>query len=130
MFKVASLFVFLVLFIGCKPYNSNDANSSFIQGRWVLVDVKSKEHDTVDVNYEKQLTYLVFSGDSCTQQLVDIDEVSHFSFSIRNYHLNLEMDSVLFNTLRIEKLTDDSLILSKGSHNVWSYKRVGTNIYD
>lgn len=107
----------------CKPYNSDEANHKLIQGKWMLVDVERDMFDTVKVDYNKQLTYLIFNDNKCSQQMVDLNETSNYTFTIRDFDLNLYTDSVLNNTLHINKLTTDSLILSKGDSGLWKYKK-------
>lgn len=122
--KLILLSLFTSLLLCCKPYNSDKANHKLIQGKWILVDTQHNLLDTVKVDYDKQITYLVFSGNKCSQQMVDLNEISDYTFTISNFELNLHTDSLLNNTLRINLLTADSLILSKGDDSLWKYKRV------
>jgi hypothetical protein len=122
--KIILLALFTCLLLCCKPYDSDKANHKFIQGKWMLVDVERNLFDTVKVDYDKQITYLIFSGDKCSQQMVDLNETSEYTFTIRNFELNLRTDSVLNNSLHIDMLTADSLILSKGDDSLWKYKKV------
>ncbi|MDR1090467.1 MAG: hypothetical protein LBL79_05260 [Prevotella sp.] len=90
----------------------------------MLADAKRDLFDTVKVDYDKQITYLIFSGDKCSQEMVDLNEISDYTFTISNFELNLYTDSMLNNTLHINLLTADSLILSKGDDSLWKYKKV------
>jgi hypothetical protein len=122
--KIILLILFTGLLLCCKPYNSDEANHKFIQGKWMLADAKRDLFDTVKVDYDKQITYLIFSGDKCSQEMVDLNEISDYTFTISNFELNLYTDSMLNNTLHINLLTADSLILSKGDDSLWKYKKV------
>ncbi|MFV0538227.1 MAG: hypothetical protein ACK5M3_12790 [Dysgonomonas sp.] len=122
--KIILLALFTSLLLCCKPYNSNEANNRFIQGKWMLVDADRDLFDTVDVDYNKQITYLIFNGNKCSQQMVDLNETSDYTFTIQDFELNLYTDSVLNNSLHIDILTADSLILSKGENSSWKYKRI------
>lgn len=122
--KIILLTLFTSLLLCCKPYNSDKANHKLIQGKWMLVDAKRGLLDTVKVDYDKQITYLVFNGDKCSQQMVDLNETSEYTFTISDFELNLHTDSVLNNTLHINLLTADSLILSKGDDSLWKYKKI------
>lgn len=108
----------------CTPYNSDSANLKLIQGKWILVDVKRDAYDSVEVDYNKQITYLTFEGDTCIQELVDLAESSKYSFTIQNFNLNLYKASALDNSLNISLLTSDSLILSKGNDGTWRYLKI------
>lgn len=112
---------FIALLFSCKPYNSDEANHKLIQGKWMLVDVERGALDSVKVDYYKQVTYLTFEGNKCSQQMIDLNEVSNYSFSIRDFRLDLYSDSLLSSSLNIDMLTTDSLILSKGNNSVWKY---------
>lgn len=122
--KIILLTLFTSLLLCCKPYNSDKANHKLIQGKWMLVDAERNLLDTIKVDYDKQITYLVFNGDKCSQQMVDLNEISEYTFTISDFELNLHTDSVLNNTLHINLLTADSLILSKGDDSLWKYKRI------
>ncbi|MDR1708028.1 MAG: hypothetical protein LBR46_08480 [Prevotella sp.] len=90
----------------------------------MLVDADRELFDSVNIDYDKQITYLVFNGDKCSQQMVDLNEISDYTFTIQDFDLNLYTDSVLNNTLHIDMLTADSLILSKGENSLWKYKKI------
>lgn len=122
--KIILLALFAGLLLCCKPYNSNEANGKLIQGKWMLVDTDRDLFDTVKIDYNKQVTYLIFNGDKCSQQMVDLNEISDYRFTIEDFNLNLYTDSVLNNTLHINLLTADSLILSKGENSMWKYKKI------
>jgi hypothetical protein len=119
--KILFFTLFICLLYGCKPYNSDEASHKLIQGKWMLVDAEREGYDTVKVDYSKQITYLIFNDSKCTQQLVDLDEASDYSFSVRNFNLELYKDSVLYNSLHINMLTSDSLVLSNGTNSLWKY---------
>ena len=51
------------LLCGCTPYNADKVNTSLIQGKWILADVDRTIYDNVDVDYNKDRTYLIFDGD-------------------------------------------------------------------
>ncbi|GHV14241.1 hypothetical protein FACS1894179_02560 [Bacteroidia bacterium] len=122
--KIILLTLFTSLLLCCKPYNSDEANHKFIQGKWMLVDAERNLFDTINVDYNKQITYLIFNGNKCSQQMVDLNETSEYTFTISDFELNLHTDSVLNNTLHINLLTADSLILSKGENSLWKYKKI------
>lgn len=112
------------LLLCCKPYNSDEANHKLIQGKWILVDTDHDLFDTVKVDYSKQITYLIFNDDKCSQQMVDLNEISDYTFTIQDFNLSLYTDSVLNSTLHINLLSADSLILSKGENSLWIYKKI------
>ena len=116
--------LFTSLLLCCKPYNSDEANQKLIQGKWMLVDADRDLLDTIKVDYNKQVTYLVFTGNKCSQQMVDLNETTDYTFTISDFDLNLHTDSVLDNKLHIDLLTADSLILSKGDKSLWKYKKI------
>jgi hypothetical protein len=122
--KTIFFILFTSLLLCCKPYNSDEANHKLIQGKWMLVDADRELFDSVNIDYDKQITYLVFNGDKCSQQMVDLNEISDYTFTIQDFDLNLYTDSVLNNTLHIDMLTADSLILSKGENSLWKYKKI------
>lgn len=79
--------------------------------------------DTVEVDYARELTFLVFEGDKCTQLMPDLKDTVHFTFVIHDYYLKLYKDSTLINNLNIDSLTQDKLILSqKKSEHI--YKKI------
>lgn len=122
--KIILLILSCSLLLCCKPYNSDEANYRFIQGKWMLVDADRDLFDTINVDYNKQITYLIFNGNKCSQQMVDLNETSDYIFTIKDFELNLYTDSVLNNSLHIDMLTADSLILSKGENSLWKYKKI------
>ncbi|MDR2954479.1 MAG: hypothetical protein LBV43_05315 [Prevotella sp.] len=120
-----SLFIIttIYLFAACTPYNSNEANIRMIQGTWLLQDVEHSVLDTVTVDYNEERTYLIFKGSDCIQYMPDLQDTLKFTFAIRDYKLILFRDSLILNTLHIDTLTNESLILShEKSERV--YKRI------
>lgn len=122
--KTVLLLTLITLLHCCTPYNSDDANFKMIQGKWMLVDVDRDAYDSVEVDYNQQITYLTFERDTCIQELVDLGESSKYSFTIQNFNLSLFQNSVLDNSLNIDLLTPDSLILSRGNDGVWRYLKI------
>ena len=115
-------FVVFVLF-SCTPYNSDRENLQLIQGKWMLVDVNDLVYDTVFVDYEKEITYLFFEGNECTELMQDLNDTTHFNFQIRDYNLSLLKDNMLISIFSITTLTKDSLVLSTDkSHR--KYKKI------
>ena len=105
---------------GCKRFNSDEFNQQMIQGKWRLMDVKRKAYDSIMIDYNQQVTYLVFDGNNCTQEMVGLT-TSNYTFSIHNYTLTLYADSVFDNKLEINTLTKDSLIFTQGRNSKWKY---------
>jgi hypothetical protein len=116
------LFLTGYLLCGCTPYNADKVNSGLIQGKWILADVDRAIYDSVNVDYNKERTYLIFDGDKCTQYMSDRKDSMNFRFTIHNYELNLYKDDVPFRSLDIETLSKDSLVLSV-TENKWVYKK-------
>lgn len=104
----------------CKHFDSDALNRQQIQGRWRLVDVERKAYDSVKIDYSQQVTYLIFDGDKCVQDMIGL-KTSNYRFSIHNYMLTLYVDSVFDNRLEINTLTADSLILTQGKDSRWEY---------
>lgn len=108
---------------GCKRFNSDEFNQQMIQGKWRLMDVKRKAYDSIMIDYNQQVTYLVFDGNKCTQEMIGLT-TSNYTFSIHNYTLTLYVDSVFENKLEINTLTKDSLIFTQGRNSKWKYIRM------
>lgn len=110
--QLSLLSFIILLFFSCTAYDSDRVNRQLIQGKWMLVDVNDRIYDTVFVDYHKEITYLLFEGDKCTELLQDLNDTTHFNFNIRDYSLNLYKDSLLISIFAITTLTKDSLTLS------------------
>lgn len=122
MIKVYNIaFVILICILSsCKRFDSDTLNRQMIQGKWRLVDVERKAYDSVKIDYTQQVTYLIFDGDKCTQDMVGLT-TSNYRFTIHNYMLTLYVDSVFDNRLEINTLTRDSLIFTQGKDSQWTY---------
>ncbi|SBV93932.1 hypothetical protein [uncultured Dysgonomonas sp.] len=119
---IITLFLTVYLFCGCTPYNADKVNTSLIQGKWILTDVDRVIYDSINVDYNKERTYLIFEGDKCAQHMSDWKDTLTFRFTIHNYELNLYKDDAPFRSLDIDALSQDSLVLSAGE-NKWVYKK-------
>lgn len=118
------LFITGYLFCCCTPYNADKVNNSLIQGKWILTDVDRAVYDSINVDYNKERTYLIFDGDKCAQHMSDWEDTLNFRFTIHNYELNLYKDDTPFRSLDIDALSKDSLVLSIAD-NKWVYKKAG-----
>ncbi len=110
------------LFCGCTPYNADKVNTSLIQGKWILTNVDRVIYDSINVDYNKERTYLIFEGDKCAQHMSDLKDTLNFRFTIHNYELSLYIDDTPFRSLDIDALSKDSLVLSLAD-NKWVYKK-------
>ncbi|WP_051697679.1 hypothetical protein [Prevotella sp. 10(H)] len=123
--SIAILFILGICIYSCTPYDSDRVNTGLIQGKWVLADAeRTVMYDTVNVDYNKELTFLIFEGNKCSQHMSDIKDTIDFTFVIRNYELRLYKDDKPFRKLDIDLLSADSLILSV-TDNIWIYKKAG-----
>lgn len=114
----------ILLLCNCKPYNADESNNKLIQGKWMLVDADRDDYDSVKIDYSRQVTYLIFDGDKCTQQMPDLDEDSNYRFIINNYELKLYQDTALVNMLKINTLSADSLVLTQFENSCWKYIKI------
>ncbi|MDU1889428.1 MAG: hypothetical protein E6767_01955 [Dysgonomonas sp.] len=118
---IVSLLIIAISYC-CTPYNSDKVNTELLQGKWVLTDVNDSVLDTINVDYTKELTFLLFSKDSCIQIMPDIKDTTFLSFNVHNYKLNFFSNNKQINQLQIDVLTKDSLVLSQ-YQNWHKYKR-------
>lgn len=112
--KIKNIFLlFVILLVGCTPYNNNEVNRKLIQGKWSQVSLSSIDKDQSKLNEEIVMNNatLYFWGDSCIEQIKDISEEKKFKVKINNFIIGLEEEGVPINYLKIAKLTSDSLIL-------------------
>lgn len=98
--------------VACTPYDSNKVNNELIQGKWQLIDVDHEVYDTIAVDYSRELTYLAFVGDTCTQYMPDLRDTLMWAFTIHDYRLILLKDSSSIIRFEIDSLTDRTLVLS------------------
>ncbi|MBK5721931.1 hypothetical protein JGH11_13710 [Dysgonomonas sp. Marseille-P4677] len=118
-----SILISIFTFVNCTPYNSDKVNTDLIQGKWLLIEADRSVYDTVEVDYTKDLTYLIFEEDRCRQYMSDWKDTMEFIYTIHNYELTLYKDSIPFRMLDIKTLTSDSLVLSF-KDDKWEYKKL------
>lgn len=116
-------YIFITIFLySCTPFDSDQHNKKLLQAKWEQVEIvyPNESGDSLVVEMPEGLTMLTFVGDSCLEQMVDIDKSQLYSFEIKDYVLKLEKDSSSINYLDIRKLTEDSLILHS-NYRLWKY---------
>lgn len=119
----AAILISVFAFASCTPYNSDQVNTKLIQGKWLLVEADRAVFDTIEVDYTKDLTYLIFEGNKCSQYMSDWEDTIDFSYTIHDYELDLYKDSIPFRKLIINALAPDSLVLSF-KEDKWKYKKL------
>lgn len=119
----AYIFISIFIFTHCNRYNSDKVNTEMIQGKWLLTEAERIGYDTIEIDYEQELTYLVFDGNKCSQYMSDLKDTINFTFLIHDYDLELYEDSIPFRKLFIDILTSDSLVLSF-KDDKWKYKKI------
>ena len=122
IFYFIVLLASIIIFPLCTPYSSDKANQTQIQGKWMLIDVDHamKIYDTLNIDYSKEQTYIVFDKDKCTQYMPDMNDTISFSFLIQDYKLDLFQDTVKINTFDIAMLTSDTLkLMHKTSERIY-----------
>lgn len=117
------ILIFTFVFTGCTPYDSDKVNTGLIQGKWMLIEADRAIYDSVEVNYTKELTVLIFEGNRCRQYMSDWKDTIEFRYAIHNYELELYKDSMPFRKLIIATLAPDSMILSF-KEDSWKYKKI------
>lgn len=123
MLRYLFFYIFITTFLySCTPFDSDQHNKKLLQAKWEQVEIAypNESGDSLVVEIPEGLTMLTFVGDSCLEQMVDIDKSQLYSFEIKDYVLKLEKDSSSINYLDIRKLTKDSLILHS-NYRLWKY---------
>lgn len=115
MQKITFTTAIVCIFMSCTSYDSNKVNTELIQGKWQLVDIEHSRHqyDTLSIDYLKEITFLVFDGNKCTQNMPDLEDTLNLTFSIHDFKLMLYKDSICINKLNIDSLTSEKLVLSQ-----------------
>lgn len=125
--KKSRLFILLIIsfyFAACKPYDANEVNRQLLQGKWILTDANYPNKDSIEIDYSKEITYLIFKGDSCIEHLSNLRNETRYKFDVDDYTLKLFQDSTLIGQLDILALSGDSLILGGQSEWYRKYKKI------
>lgn len=122
-YRLLGFLFFIFLLYACKPYDSDEVNRQLLQGKWMLLKPDYADRDSVASGIGQEYTYLSFDADTCREDMPDLHIRSTYIFKVNDFTLNLYARDSLINTLRILRLTNDSLTLSKDADR-WRYKRV------
>lgn len=112
----------VIMLCSCTSFDSDKYNKKLIQAKWQQVEIvyPNEIGDSLLVEVPEGLTMLTFVGDSCLEQMLDINKSQLYSYDIKDYVLKLEKDSSSINYLDIRKLTKDSLTLHS-NYRLWKY---------